>query len=351
MNIADYTKKLEEVAGCLSSKRTTSWRRRHVDDEDLLVSGVDPFLIDAELKIAFSKAVRRMLDKTQVMTGSHNLHIRKRITHAGEVTASASFISAILGLNVELTKAIALGHDIGHAPFGHDGEKFLSEVSQRPFRHEVMAVVIAQHIERNGKGLNLTHEVLSGIAQHSRGKGLLNVSDAMTEEAKVMMYADKFAYITADYNDLERIGCPVPEGLASLMSSLGYNQRERMNTLMAALCIESAAMKSVSFGRCKAGNEIAEQFSEIKKLMYDVYPLLNTSNARAVLGRIYEFIQRVVPTADPALVLALMTDQDVLFLAAQPTLDYSHLRQITVAEILPILREKKISWWETDLDW
>lgn len=340
---------LAEVQGCLRDKKTTMTHRRHPqeEDEDLLIAGIDPFLIDAEMKIAQSRAVRRMLDKTQVMTNSGNLHIRKRITHCGEVTALASFIAAILGLNVELAKAIALAHDIGHPPFGHDGEAFLNKVSGegRVFLHEIMGVVIAQHIERNGKGLNLTKEVLLGIMRDAWPDP--DTAPLLSEEADVVMWADRFAYVTGDYNDMLRIGYPVPDELKKLMTGLGVNQRERVNRLITALCMESATQESVSF----ENSEIAQRFLQAKKLMYEIYPMLNSSNAFPILERIYEFVKKIHPTVDATILLALMTDHDVVYLASQPVLDYSHFQQVTVAELVPFLREREIRWWEPDLEW
>ena len=345
---------LAEFRGCLWNKRTFTARRRYEEDEDMLVPGIDPFLIDAELKIACSKAVRRMLDKTQVLTNPQNLHIRKRITHAGEVTSIASFIAALSGLNIELAKAIALGHDIGHPPFGHDGEAFLNVVCGRGhvFRHEIMGVVIAQHIERCGQGLNLTHEVLSGIMRDAwpkdpDGSNEKKSQAAMSEEAKVVMWADRFAYLTGDYNDTIRIGYPIPKELEDLMNSLGSYQRARVNNLVMALMKESAAFGSVSF--CQSGT--AEIFAKIRELMYGIYPMLNASNSESILGRIYEFVEKVFRDIDPVLVIALMTDSDAIQLASQPVLDYSHLSQVTVVELLPMLREKQVEWWDPDLDW
>jgi len=341
---------LSEARGCLEAKRTRTARRRFTDDEDLLVPGIDPFLIDSELKIAPSKAVRRMLDKTQVLTNPRNLHIRKRITHAGEVTSAASFIAALLGLNVELARAIALGHDIGHPPFGHDGEAFLNTlVPNRAFKHEIMGVVIAQHIERGGKGLNLTHEVLSGFVRDAWPKVVGEKIPPMSEEAKVVMWADRFAYVTGDYNDMERIGYQKRAELDELMQSFGMNQRERVNKLITALVGESARMGGVAF----YGSQMAEAFCRAKNLMYEAYPLLNASNADSILSKIYEFLQKILKGqgVDPALAFALMTDNDVMFLASQPILDYSCFAQVTVAELLPHLANREIKWWDPDLKW
>lgn len=343
----ELVRELLEVKDCLAAKKITTAHRRHPteEDEDLLVPGLDPFLIDSQMKIAPCRAVRRMLDKTQVLTAPNNLHIRKRITHVGEVTSIASFVAAILGLNGELARAIALAHDIGHPPFGHDGEQFLQRASGKKFLHEVFEVVIAQHIERRGKGLNLTKEVLLGIMRDAWP--MPSQAVALSEEAKVVMWADRFAYVTGDYNDVTRMRYLVPDELVQLMLSLGGNQRARVNTLIAALCWESAAKGEVSFGE----TETASVFLKAKDLMYQIYPLLNTFNAGAILSHVYEFVGKIFPRIDQTLVVALMTDHDVVFLASQPVLDFSHFQQVTVAEMIPLLREKEIRWWEPDLDW
>jgi dGTP triphosphohydrolase len=333
--------------GCLRRKRTTTARRRYDNDEDSFVQGVNPYLVDAELKVASSKAVRRLGDKTQVVTSPDNEHIRTRITHAGEVTAISTFISEILGTNTEMARAVALGHDIGHTPFGHDGEAFINEVSGgKIFRHEIFGVVIAQHIERDGAGLNLTHEVLSAIIRDAWPEGDPR-NEQLSQEAQVVAWGDRIAYLTADYNDMRRIGYPVDNELVEHMNLLGGNQRERVRSLVMALVRESAEAGTVSF----SSSPVAQDFAQIRRLMYRHYPVLNASNSHEILERVYKFVKRTFPEIDPALVIALMTDRDIMFLASQPVLDYSRFAQITVAELIPLLRRKEIRWWEIDLDW
>lgn len=346
MNTEKLQKRLEKTYGCLACLKTRTATRRHQIDEDILVTGIDPFLIDAEIKISSSKAVRRLLDKTQVITDPHNFHIRKRITHCGEVAAIASFIAATLGLNIELARAIARGHDIGHPPFGHEGEKFLNDNNARKhtFNHETFGVVIARHIERNGSGLNLTKEVLCGIM---RNKWPKKIRRALSEEAKAVMWADRFAYVTGDYNDFARISYPVSQELSAMMEQLGNGQRERVYTLITALCEESAEKEKVSF----AYSDTAKLFNRIKACMYKIYPFLHPSNSKSILKRIFEFAKKKLPDIDPVLTVALMTDADALFLAGKPILHYPDLAQTTVAELLPLLRKREIRWWEPDLEW
>lgn len=343
----ELVKALDEISGRLSHLRVMKGRRRYAKDEDLLLSDHDPFIVDSEMKIAQSKGYRRLLEKTQVVTDPHNAHIRKRITHASEVAAIASFIASTLGLNHRLAYAIALGHDLGHAPFGHAGEHFLRSKTNGLFRHEVMSVVIAQHVERSGRGLNLTHEVLAGIVNH---KTATPYSDGKqgSEEAKIVKYADKMAYVTGDYNDLHRLGAPIPEKLREYLRGLGPKQRHRVNRMIVDLCKESAEKGGVSFDE----SDTAQSFWRARKLMFHEYKRANFYDPDVPLERIFKFIKTVAPASvDPVLVLALMTDRDVVYLAEEPLLNVLHFKQTSVWEIMPILEEKEIKWWDPDLEW
>ena len=121
----------------------------------------------------------------------------------------------------------------------------------------------------------------------------------------------------------------------------------RSGRLITALCLESAEKGCVTFG----ASATAKTFRLIRELMYEIYPRVNATNGKAILEHILAFARSALPDIDPVLFIALMTDQDVLYLAGQPVLDYGHLMQITASELLPILREKEIKWWEPDLDW
>ena len=252
--------------GNLARLKTTDTvaRRRFDDEEDLMIPGASPYRQDADMKIALAKALRQLMFKTQVVSSPINGLIRNRASHTLEVVGVATLIADILGLNVDLARAIALGHDIGHVPFGHSGEDFLSQVLGKTFRHEVFGVIRAQKIERSGKGLNLTHQTLSGIRWHSRGSGKLTVSDEMGAEAVVVMFSDKISYILSDYNDLvKRHLLPEDETkeVTGLISELGANQRERTARIAKALCQESATMGEISFENCPE----AKIFEGVKK--------------------------------------------------------------------------------------
>lgn len=355
---------LEDIAGCLKHRQTPSSvaRRRYGNERDYdpLPATLDPFLIDV-YKIEQSKAWRRLMEKTQVITGQHNAHIRMRAGHSDEVVAFSTFIAACLGLNVTMVRAIAKGHDVGHTPLGHEGESFINSILQKrgepikEFKHERMSAIVLQEIERQGIGLNLTHQVLEAIPQHSRGKKPLETLPDMSQEAAVVMCADKIAYISGDFSDMQRIGIPIPKELHNEMNSLGSCQRERTRSLITELCLESASSGKVSF--CKS--ETARKFQHIKELMYRIYPALNIQGANGILNRVLCFLDKFMDCEsdkrmfciDPLLVICLMTDKDVLLLAGSNVTNIQHLQQTSIWELLPHLHNKKIDFTTLDLNW
>ena len=340
------------VFGCLSNLKTRnkSARRRDSQDEDGLWIPDDFFRLDADLKIPPSKSFRKLAFKTQVITCPWNGLIRNRNSHTMEVVSIATTIASILGLNVDLIRAIALGHDIGHAPLGHIGEKFLTEKIGKEFRHEVFGVVVAQKIERKGRGLNLTHQTLSGILQHSRGIGPMETSDEMSSEAKVVMFSDKIAYLLADFNDALRLNLleswirPVKK----VMEKLGHNQRSRTENIINGLCLESKEKGNVDFKDCRE----AKFFGKAKDMMYELYPKINLHQSEDALEKVYNFIRDIIGLGGMAvIVLALMTDNDVLSLAERNTFDITNLQLTSVWEQLQYLENIKVDITDPDLNW
>jgi dGTPase len=335
--------KAQSLAGCLAQLKTVSGRRRHAHDEDVFV--LDSTFAGDEARILSCKKFRLLGNMTQVVVSPATLLTRNREAHTLEVAACSVVASDLLGLNRDLARAIALGHDIGHVPFGHLGESFMAKVMKRPkFCHEVMGVVIAQKIERSGKGLNLTHETLEGMAKHSSS----TAAKDMSQEAWVVRWTDKFAYIFHDYNDIcERMRCPVPGELHHLVNKFGASQRERTTSVIAALVVESAEFGRVSFEH----SEMAKDFARLRALMYEVYQRVVQQDPRETLEPVLEFL-RQLKIGDPFLLLALMTDQDVLHMAAQPMKNLAHLQQTAVAEIIPHLEKiGKVNLCDPDLDW
>lgn len=140
-------------------------------------------------RIIHSKAFRRLKHKTQVFLSPTGDHYRTRLTHTLEVSQISRTIARCLYLNEDLTEAIALGHDLGHTPFGHAGERVLNDICPFPFRHNEQSVRVCTLLEKDGKGLNLTHEVLDGILCHTGEK----IADTL--EGQIVRLADKIAYI------------------------------------------------------------------------------------------------------------------------------------------------------------
>ena len=178
-------------------------------------------------RILHSKAFRRMKDKTQVFVAPQGDHYRTGLTHTLEVSQIARTIAKALRLNEDLVEAIALGHDLGHTPFGHAGERALDAVNPDGFAHYKQSVRVAQVLEKNGEGLNLTWEVRDGILNH-RTSG-----NPSTLEGQVVRLSDKIAYIHHDMDDAKRAGVIIEEAVPKyLRELLGETTKERLNTLI-----------------------------------------------------------------------------------------------------------------------
>lgn len=298
------------------------------------------------------------MEKTQVVINPLNAHTRNRYVHTFEVTANARLIARILGLNEDLVHAGVQLHDIGHAPLGHQGERFLNSLLGVWFRHEIFSCILAQRIERKMNGLNLTKQTLQCIRYHSRGKGDPKVRGDVSE-ADVVMLADKISYTFADYLDifgrrasgdatLQVSGFP---GLAEKVRWFGSNQRERTETTITALCLESAAKGQVSFSE----SETAQRFSELKRQMYDVYPQVYPRNNFGNLIGVYEALADAVPDANTSIVFAMLEDADILRLInltyGGQRLSRDSLNGTAVADALPYIVNVKFDLMDPDIDW
>lgn len=161
-------------------------------------------------RILHSKSFRRLKHKTQVFFSPEGDHYRTRLTHTLEVSQVARTVARALSLNEDLTEAIALGHDLGHTPFGHAGERVLQELMPNGFRHVEQSLRVVEVLEKDGQGLNLTREVCDGILMHSKGRGPLLSSapgtKASTLEGQIVRLADIIAYVNHDLDDAVRGG-------------------------------------------------------------------------------------------------------------------------------------------------
>lgn len=232
-------------------------------------------------RIIHCASFRRMKHKTQVFLIPKSEHYRTRLTHTLEVSQIARTVSRALRLNEDLTEAIALGHDLGHTPFGHDGERALNTLVPGGFAHNEQSLRVVEIIERDGKGLNLTKEVRDGILNHQT-----HSPAALTREAAVVRYCDKIAYINHDIEDSIRAGIIKESDLpAEPVKILGRTKSARITTLVSAL-IESGADTSIGYP-----DEIKKAHDELRKYMFGaVYHSVHTSPEKAKASRVVEFL-------------------------------------------------------------
>ncbi len=180
-------------------------------------------------RILHCNSFRRLKHKTQVFLDPVGDHYRTRLTHTLEVSQIARTVSRALRLNEDLTEAVALGHDLGHTPFGHAGEMVLNEICPSGFTHYLQSVRVVDYIENDGKGLNLTYEVKNGIACHTN-------KVAATREGYIVRLADKIAYINHDIDDAIRAGMLTEKDLPKHATDvLGHSKSQRITTLITSI--------------------------------------------------------------------------------------------------------------------
>ncbi|PMQ02407.1 MAG: deoxyguanosinetriphosphate triphosphohydrolase [Dictyoglomus sp. NZ13-RE01] len=241
-------------------------------------------------RIIHSKAFRRLKHKTQVFLAPEGDHYRTRLTHTLEVAQIARTISRALFLNEDLTEAIALGHDLGHTPFGHMGEKVLDDIAKsfnlKGFSHAEQSLRVVDKIERDGKGLNLTWEVREGILQHTKGQVDLRVcySQKISEtlEGEVVRVSDVIAYLNHDLDDALRAGVIKEEEIPkNVINILGKTHRERINTM-----VQNVVYNSIDSPVLRFDEEILSAMEELRKFLYDtlyVNPQVKSENKRVEL--------------------------------------------------------------------
>lgn len=232
-------------------------------------------------RILHCKSFRRLKHKTQVFLAPKGDHYRTRLTHTLEVSQIARTIARALRLNEDLTEAISLGHDLGHTPFGHAGERALNEVSPNGFAHYKQSLRVVDCLENGGAGLNLTYEVRNGIVCHTKGE------QAKTLEGRIVRIADKIAYLNHDIDDAIRAGVlknsDIPE---RIRQALGESRTDRINTLVLSVINSSAGKNDITMDEAAA-----EQFHRLHDFMFDnVY---THSAAKAEEGKAVDMIMRL----------------------------------------------------------
>lgn len=209
-------------------------------------------------RIIHCKSFRRLKDKTQVFLSPEGDHYRTRLTHTLEVSQIARTVARALRLNEELTEAIALGHDLGHAPFGHAGERALDQVSACGFSHNEQSVRVVELLEKKGEGLNLTWEVRDGIRNHP------TAGRPHTLEGKIVRLSDKIAYINHDIDDAIRGGILAEEDIPQeYRRILGFTTRERLNTLIHDVIYQSLEKPDICMSQ-----EVEKAMGELRSFMF-----------------------------------------------------------------------------------
>jgi dGTPase len=276
--------------GCLSADS----RGRVMEEKPCPVRTV--FQMDRD-RIVYSNAFRRLKHKTQVFLAPLGDDYRTRLTHTLEVAQMARTMARALLLNEDLVEAIALGHDLGHTPFGHSGETVLREIFSADFSHNQQSLRVVEVLENNGKGLNLTHEVRDGILKHSKGYGKIIPDDpdelACTYEGRIVRIADIMAYLNHDLEDAIRSGViraeQVPEACSMI---LGGNHSERATTMIRDL-ISSSEIRSDELA-LRMSDEVYAAMTQLRQFLYDnVYrsPRVHKDfeKAKKILSELYAY--------------------------------------------------------------
>ena len=238
-------------------------------------------------RIVHSKAFRRLMHKTQVFLQPEGDHYRTRMTHTLEVARIARTITRGLNLNEDLAEAIAMGHDLGHTPFGHAGEAALTDVMGKPFRHNEQSLRVVDILEKEGAGLNLTHEVRLGILGHT-GEYVPE-----TLEGQIVRRSDQIAYVNHDIDDAIRAGILSNDDIPDSVSEvLGHTHRERINTLVCDIIAVSSEE-----GKIVLSPDVEKALKDLRSFMFDnVYrnPVAKgeEKKAKVMLQRLYEYYVR-----------------------------------------------------------
>jgi dGTPase len=289
----DFEKREESflaAAGCKSSES----RGRLIDEDPCPIRTA--FQKDRD-RIVYSNAFRRLKHKTQVFLSPLGDHYRTRLTHTLEVSEIARTISRAMRLNEDLAEAIALGHDLGHTPFGHGGETALKEIYSPDFTHNDQSLRVVDILENKGKGLNLTHEVRDGILKHSKGFGDIIPQDpkdmAYTIEGRVVRISDIIAYLNHDLDDAVRSGVIKREQIPqSCTSILGHTHSERATSMIHDL-IFSSKKKDGEF-TLRMSDELLSAMLKLRQFLYDnVYrsPQVHKEflKAKKILSDLYSY--------------------------------------------------------------
>ncbi len=363
MNSRAFEAAARRLQGALNELRTEDaaavrkWDDHDAGFEDGWQSPfLSPFKID-ELKVMTSPAFRRLSNKAQSRVGSPNAHQRRREVHSMEVAKHAYLMARILGLNAELAYVGGLAHDLGHTPFGHRGEKYLADKSDRNFCHNVFGCIVVQFIERGGRGLNLTHQTIQCIRDHSDRGDSLPFSD-MSPEARLVRLSDKISNVGSDFSDflngrLEGGPKEHPE-IAKKITRFGGNQWDITTSVMLGLMKESADAGEVSFSVSDAAKQFWGVHKTLRGLMEEIMP---QTGHEPFLDLVFEGVRAHFPDIDPVLAVGCMVDSEVRFLIdslwAKDYLTEEDFSKVSLADIMSSLEKigRGLDWTVSHLDW
>jgi len=274
--------------GCLSAES----RGRMKEEESCPIRTA--YQVDRD-RIVYSNAFRRLKYKTQVFLSPLGDQYRTRLTHTLEVAEIARTIARAMRLNEDLVEAIALGHDLGHTPFGHGGETALKEIYSLDFAHKEQSLRVVDILENNGQGLNLTYEVRDGIVKHSKGYGKIIPEDpdekASTIEGNIVRIADIMAYLNHDLDDAIRSGVINPDQIPdSCLKILGRTHSDRANTMIRDLVYSTYVSDKKLY--LHMSDVVFSTMTELRQFLYDnVYRSLQVHNefvkAKKILSELY----------------------------------------------------------------
>lgn len=266
--LSSYAQKSAETKGRARTEAPCEFRTDFQRDRD---------------RIIYSNSFKRLKNKTQVFFAPEGDHYITRLTHTLDVAQISRSIARALSLNEDLAEAIALGHDLGHTPFGHVGERVLDKLCPFGFEHNVQSLRVVDYIEKDGRGLNLTQEVRDGILQHK------STGHPATLEGAAVSLADRIAYINHDIEDAVRAGILKESDLPqSAVETLGHATRERINTAITDIYTHSVGTDGV-----RMSEEVAKATFELRTFMFkNIYALTNKSmqdRAERMLTAMYEY--------------------------------------------------------------
>lgn len=269
--LSPFAKKSYETKGRARAEEPCAYRTEFQRDRD---------------RIIYSNSFKRLKNKTQVWVAPEGDHYITRLTHTLDVSQIARSIARALALNEDLAEAIALGHDLGHTPFGHVGEKVLNNLAEGGFEHNLQSLRVVEVIEKNGRGLNLTWEVKNGIVHHkSSGK-------PSTLEGAAVSLADRIAYINHDIEDAIRAGVFKEEDLPkNAVAVLGTRTKERIHT-----AIEDIYRECYGQNKVQMSDEVMGATNELRDFMfarvYDYANVIIQEKAERMLTKLYEYFMK-----------------------------------------------------------